>query len=261
MAGVGVQLNVELLGLKEVQDALTKLNGKEQKAQILKAALTKAIEPAFQKLKEITPVGPTGNLRRAIAKKIVVYQKDGNAVGLVGYKRAGKGQSESAAGGKVRSGPDRAFHQYWLERGTKGRDISKPADRPYVRKAHTRKMKSGVVAEVQSHNVARQGGYIASSFNSLGGFEGFVPTPRMPRGQKGQRVETKPGYPNAYFKKSSTPITINPAPAGGRSGQPPLATTFEATKAQMGEILASELRISLEQALSTVIQSASRGVG
>jgi hypothetical protein len=261
MASVGIQLNAEIVGLKEVQQALGQILTKEQKAKFLKAALEKAIAPAVQKLKDITPVGPTGNLRRAITKKVVPYPKDGNAVALVGFKRAAKDASQSAAGGKVRSGPDRARHQYWLELGTKERQISKPADKPYIRKAHTRKMKSGVVAEVQSHSVARQGGYIASSFNSLGGFEGFVPTPRMPRGQKGQRVETKPGYPRAYFKKSSTPITINPTPAGGRSGQPPLATTFEATKAQMGEILARELRLSLEQALSTVIQSASRGIG
>ena len=62
-----------------------------------------------------------------------------------------------------------------------------PANKPYTRKAHRRVMRSGKVVDVSQHEVARQGGYIASSFNQRGPFE-FIQTPRMPRGQGGQRV-------------------------------------------------------------------------
>jgi len=177
------------------------------------------------RLREVSPVGPTGNLKRAVTSKVVEYGLDGVAVGIVGYRRAGRADSSSAAGGSVRAGPDRAFHQWWLERGTKERMVMKPADKPYTRLAHVRRMKSGKTVDVVTHEVKRQGGYIASSYNRLGEFR-MLKTPRMPRGQKGQRVQTEPGTPQAYFKKSSTPISIPAMPVGGSTGRPPLQTAF-----------------------------------
>ena len=97
----------------------------------------------------------------------------------------------------------------------------------------------------------RQGGYIASSYNRLGEFT-VLRTPRLPRGQEGQRVQTDPGYPNAYFKKSKTPITIPPMPVGGFSGRPPLETAFVQMQPRVTEILQRELRLSLEEALSAL---------
>jgi len=212
------------------------------------------------RLREVSPVGPTGNLKRAVTSKVVEYGLDGVAVGIVGYRRAGRADSSSAAGGSVRAGPDRAFHQWWLERGTKERMVMKPADKPYTRLAHVRRMKSGKTVDVVTHEVKRQGGYIASSYNRLGEFR-MLKTPRMPRGQEGQRVQTDPGYPNAYFKKSSTPISIPAMPVGGSTGRPPLQTAFNQTQAQVAEILQRELRLSLEQALATLTRSATGSVG
>ena len=255
MAVGGIQLNAELVGIKELQESLGRIFTPAQKAQILKAALTKAIEPAYQKLKQITPVGPTGNLRRAVTKKVVPYPQDGNAVALVGFKRAGISGSASAAGGSVRAGPDRAFHQWWLEEGTDQRYVGKISNQPYTRRAHQRRMKSGIVAEVSEHVVARgQGGYIASSFNRLGPFK-MVKTDRS-----SGRVQTDPAYPNAFFRKSKTPITIPAMPPGGR-GDPPLKTTFEATRSQIAEILSRELRLSLEQAFNTISSRSSGTIG
>jgi hypothetical protein len=262
MAVGRIDISAELVGLAELQKDIGRVFGERSSPQVLKAALQKAIQPAEAALKEITPLGPTGNLRRAIKAKFVTYRDSGTAVAVLGFRRAARGASESAAGGKVRVGPDRARHQYWLEEGTDARQINKPADKPYTRKAHKRTMKSGLVAQIQAHSVARQGGYIASSFNSLGGWDspGFEQTPRPPRGQKGHRVQTRPGYPNAFFKKSSTPITIPPMPAGGSSGQPPLQTAWDRTKSTVAEILQRELRISLERAISTLSRSATGGV-
>ena len=252
MATIGIELSVEMQGLRELQDALGKtLRDNPAKAKILKSALEKAVLPVELRLREVTPDGPTGNLKRAVASKVVEYGLDGRAVAIVGYKRAGREPSASAAGGTVRAGPDRAFHQWWLENGTRPRLVSKIADKPYTRLGHTRRMKSGKVADVVTHEVKRQGGYIASSYNRLGAFR-TLPTPRLARGQEGQRVQTDPAYPNAFFKKSSRPIEIPPMPIGGSTGRPPLETAFTQTQRQVAEILQRELRLSIEEALSAL---------
>lgn len=258
MATIGIELTAQMEGLRELQDALGRtLKDNPAKTKILAAALDKAVLPVQLRLREVTPLGPTGNLRRAVTSKVVEYGLDGRAVAIVGYQRAGRERSESAAGGTVRAGPDRAFHQWWLENGTQGRQVSKPADKPYTRLGHTRRMKSGKVVDVVTHEVKRQGGYIASSYNRLGPFN-VLRSARLARGQEGQRVQTDPAYPNAFFKKSSTPITIPAMPVGGSTGRPPLATAFQQTRAQVAEILQRELRLSLEEALSALFV---RGVG
>jgi hypothetical protein len=253
-----IELTAQLEGLREIREGISRIFpqtpvGRAARARVLANAIEKALLPAELRLRELTPLGPTGNLKRAVTSKVVEYAQDGNAVGILGYVRAGRERSASAAGGKVRAGPDRAFHQYWLEEGTKERTVTTPADKPYTRKSHKRTMKSGKVTQVQSHAVARQGGYIASSFNSLGGFDGFTPTPRPARGSgTPHRVQTKPGYPNAFFRKSKNPITIPAMPVGGSTGRPPLATAWNQTRPTVAEILTRELRISLEQALSAI---------
>lgn len=254
MAVAGIELTAEIIGLRELQAAIGSVFTPQEKTKILKAALAKAIEPAFQRLKEITPVGPTGNLRRAVAKKIVGYSQDGNAVAIIGFRRAGLSSSESAAGGSVRSGPDRAFHQYWLEEGTKDRQVNTLSNQPYIRKAHQRRMKSGTVAEIREHVVKGQGGYIASSFNRLGPFA--LVKDQTQRG----RVATDPAYPRAFFRKSKTPITIPAMNPGGR-GAPPLKTAWEQTKTTVAEILQRELRITLEQAVSTLSSRSTGTIG
>lgn len=252
MATAGIQISLDQSELQGLQQALGTIFKPADLAPVLEAALEKAVFPAFLRLKETTPVGPTGNLKRAATYKVKKYPSNGNAVAVLGYTQAGSGASASAQGGKVQVGPDRAFHQWWLENGLPQRTVSKLADKPYTRKAHTRTMKSGKVAEVREHQVARQGGYIASSYKSLGEFE-FVPTPRMPRGSgTPQRVQTQPGYDKAFFKKSKDPIVIPPQPPGGKTGRPPLQTAWDQTRVNVASILQSELRISLEKALDAL---------
>lgn len=255
MAVGRISLTAELEGLDTLLANLGKALDNNEKSRVLEKALKKAVVPIKAALERTTPLGPTGNLRNAIDVKVVRYPLDGNAVGVVGFRRSGRQPSSVAAGGTVRVGPDRAFHQWWLEEGTQPRYVGTPADKPYTRKAHQRRMKSGVVADVREHEVARQGGYIASSFNRLGPFK-MQQTPRVPRGGKGQRVLTEPGYPRAFFKKSSTPITI-PAMSPGGSGPPPLRTAFDQTQATVAEILSRELRISLEQIWGNLSMTAS----
>lgn len=259
----GITITIDQKQLRDMTDALGNvLKDNPEKSKRMKEVLEKAVQPAFRRLFETTPVGPTGNLRAARDYKIVQYPLDGVAVAIIGYRRAGREPSASAAGGSVRKGKDRAFHQWWLENGTNERVINKIADKPYRRRAHQRTMKSGVVAMIREHQVARQGGYIASSFNKLGGFEGFVPTPRMPRGSgTPQRVQTRPAYPGAFFKKSSQPIRIPPMLPGGRVGQPPLQTAYDTSRQQVAEILQRELRLTLEEAIQQVALSAQVSAG
>ena len=245
MAVAGIQLSADFTELREIQAALGRLFTPKEKADILKAALEKAIEPLHQKLLQTVRVGPTGNLRRAISKKVVPYRQDGNAVAVVGFRRAGRQRSESAAGGRVRAGRDRAFHQWWLEEGTQQRVITSLSNTKYVRRAHQRRMKSGTVSQVREHDVRGQGGYIASSFNRLGPFK-MVKDPGRPG-----RVITEPPYQRAFFKKSKTPIVL-PAMNPGGNGDPPLKTAWEATRGTVAEILQRELRTSLERAFTTL---------
>jgi hypothetical protein len=255
MATAGIEITAEIAELRELQTAIGRIFTPADKARILEDALKKALTPALVRLRQNTPDGPTGNLKRAAQIKVKAYTASGNAVGLLGYRRAGRGASESAQGGRVRKGPDRAFHQFWLEQGTEDSTIDKLSNTPYARKSHTRRNRSGSVTTVRAHQVSGQNAYYASSFNKLGPFK-IQPTPRPPRGEEGQRVQTTPGYPQAFFKRSSKPIVIKGMRPGGVLGQPPLKTTWEQTSTTVTEILQRELRISLERALSTLTRSA-----
>lgn len=238
----GIEVSAEIVGLRDLQNKLRAAYSKLESARILGEALRDACFRVELRLREVTPEGPTGNLRRAIDTKVREYPLDGNAVGLVGFRKTGGGRSQSAAGGTVRRGPDRAFHQYWLEEGTNDRVIDTLSRTPYLRKSHRRVTRSGTVTQVAEHTVIRgQGGYIASSFNRLGPF-GFSPTER---GTIPQRVQTQPGYPNAFFKKSGTPIRIPPMPVGGSTGRPPLATAWANKRAEVREVLARRINAEL----------------
>lgn len=250
-----IKITIDQQELRNMVDSLGDLFQKpERQASVLVAIMRKAVKPALEKLREVTPEGPTGNLKRAARSKVVTYTKDGVAVGLIGYNRAGQEFAGSAAGGSVRAGPDRAFHQWWIEAGTEQRIVAKLSNTPYSRRAHQRRMRSGTVAEVREHQVRGQNAYIASSFNRLGPFK-MQPTARAPRGIAGQRVQTDPAYPRAFFKKSKNPIVIPPMLPGGRAGRPPVETAFRESQQAVAEILQRELRITLEQAIATITRS------
>jgi len=251
MAVAGVSLSLDTSELLRLQESLGKVFDNQGLADTLADALDKALFPAMRRLRENTPVGPTGNLKRAVNMKIVKYKNSGVAVGLIGYNRAGVGKSSSAAGGTVQAGPDRAFHQWWLEYGTNQRVVAKLSNKPYQRKAHQRTMKSGKVASIKAHQVSGQNAYIASSYNKLGPFT-------MAKGTDG-RVQTDPAYPKAFFRKSKTPIVI-PAMNPGGSGEPPVQKTWREYQGKVAERLTSELRISLERAVEALTYTSTGSV-
>jgi hypothetical protein len=254
MAVAGINLNINFEGLRELQANIKAFFPKKEASEVLGDAIEKAIYPAFLRLGEVTPRGPTLNLRRAVAMKVKKYPRDGGAVGLIGYRRAGAAKSESAQGGEVRAGPDRAFHQWWLEFGTQQRVVSKKSVKPYTRKAHLRRMPSGTTVEVQQHVVQKgQGKYIASSFNRLGPF-------KMVRDLDRNRVQTDPAYPKAFFKASANPIVIPPTPEGGRAGVPPVQTAWDQTQGTVAQYLQKELSMRLSEAWAALRFKASGSI-
>ena len=241
-----ISITVDSTDLKQKTEQLRNLFGQDGRAELaatLEAALEKAIWPAYLRLREVTPVGPTGNLKRAAHYKTVKYPKDGAAVGLIGYRQSPR-ERGTATAGSVRIGKERGFHQWWLEFGTKERVVTKLSDKPYQRKSHTRRMKSGKVATVSAHQVKGQGAVIASSLAARGPFD--------------INADGSKSQPYAFFmkgKKGQGAIRLPAVPPGGRGGRPPVQTAFEQTKNQVAEILRRELSISIEAAISKITQS------
>jgi HK97 gp10 family phage protein len=209
-------------------------------ADYYEKAIRAALQPAKARLMQLTPVGPTGNLRAAIAIKTKRYSKTGNAVGLVGYRVAGRAPAESAAGGTVLvakgKSKDRAFHQGFVEFGTRQRRVDTFSNTPYMRREHLRNGRP-----VRAHMVSGQNAYIASSFRRLGPFA----IRRFGNAASGA-FRTDPPSPKAFFQKSASPIVIRPM-----DRQSPIKRAFSETQGQMAEILRERLTVSLEQALAT----------
>jgi hypothetical protein len=240
----------------ELYDEFKKID-KRIAATCLGAGVKRAMETCLSELKALTPRGPTGNLYRAAHIRTKKYTNTGTGVAVVGYRKAGKAPSRSAGGGKVRKGSDRAFHQFWIEKGTKNRTIDKPADIPYVRsnRETNRKLKRALGAkqakELREKNqfVKRQGGYIASSFNGLGPFK-FTGSRKS---RASGRVTTSPKFPKAFFRKSRTPIDLGPM-----YPQRPIETAWQATKSWVQADMAHEMRASLENAKKIIADRAAR---
>lgn len=251
MAVAGINLSLDASELLRLQASLGKVFDNEGLADTLGDALERALYPAELRLRENTPAGPTGNLKRAVNTKIVRYKKDGNAVGLLGYNRAAREQSkEIAQPGTVRLGPDRAFHQWIVEFGTKQRPIKTIATKPYQRRAHVRRMKSGVAAQVSAHTVAAgQGAMIASSLGSRGPFAIT---------KSGKGIQTPRG---TFFKKGKKgeTLVIEAMQPGGFS-EPPLRKTWREYQGKVATTLTQELRISLERALDALTFSSTGSV-
>jgi hypothetical protein len=250
MAVAGIRLDINTAELTNLRQSIQRFFPNKQTAEILAPIIRKAIKPTVNYLRYITPVGPTGNLKRAVSSKVVTYKQDGVAVGIVGYTRAGSGASSSAAGGSVRAGKDRAFHQGLVEFGTKERKITQAKRRVYARKSPTKpfaRRRNGqwelVMGKGVLHTVEeRTPTYIASSFNKLGPFS-------IAKSVGGDgRVQTDPAYPKAFFRKSKTPIIIPEMPIGGATGMPPLKTAWEQTQSIVADSLRRDLALTLEQA-------------
>lgn len=184
-------VKVEFPELHELRKELRKVPNNIA-AKHLGAAIRKASKPGLNALRaevRANQKGPTGNLRRAITTKIVTYKKTGNAVGMVGFTKAGGGKT-SPTGGSVQKGKDRAFHAGFLEFGTRPR---------YTKKS------------------------IASSYNRLGPFV-LKPPPKRGKFAGSNRVQTTPKLPKAFFKRAPAGQRVY---LGVTQPEKPIATAFK----------------------------------
>lgn len=214
----GIDMKVEFPELRRLQDAFRGFRTSLARKH-MGAAIRRSLKPGVDALKQNTPKGPTGNLRRAIASKVKTYVS-GNAVGLVGFVAAGSGKSASAGGGRVQKGKDRAYHAGFLEFGTKERVIR--------------------------NGSKRSGAPIASSFRTLGPFT-VARIAKRGKFAGAVRVKTKPAYPKAFFKKGPKGgvVSVGHMPVGGRQGGPPVKDAYRESLPSMRSQLAIEMTKSL----------------
>jgi len=83
------------------------------------AAVKAAMKPGVKLLKNETPRGPTGNLKRSVKQVAKMYKRDRRWFGAVGYSATGAKSKIHKDG--FRSGSNLGYHQGLVEFGTKPR--------------------------------------------------------------------------------------------------------------------------------------------
>jgi hypothetical protein len=105
------------------------------------AGVRRSMKPAESALKAITPVGPTGNLRRGIATKAKRYPKSGAAVAIVGFRKPNSKGPPKEGVRRRNKASDKTQHQFLVEYGSQQRFTKSEANRgrmparPIVRQA------------------------------------------------------------------------------------------------------------------------------
>lgn len=210
----GVDVTVAFPELEQIKAAFKTLP-RNIAAKYMGAALNQAIEPGLKLLKTLTPRGPTGNLRKAIRKKVKRYtgsptsrnpaKSPGAAVALAGYVAPPRKKSAELGSN------EKGYHGGFLEFGTKERKTK---------------------------------GYIASSFKRTGPVRVVV-------AKRSGKVSTKPKPPKGFVKavpKGGT-VDLGKFPIGGKGGVPPIKTAFERAQPSIRSAMASELTKALNNAL------------
>ena len=108
---------VQITGVEDLQLQLVRLPGKVGKKYLV-AAMKAAVKPLELELLATTPIGPTGNLRKAVGTRVLGYSS-GVAVGVVGYKRAVSKDTDDNKG----------YHSHLIEFGTNER---RPTKSPFL---------------------------------------------------------------------------------------------------------------------------------
>lgn len=115
-----MSVSIIITGDKELDAKLAALPEKTQK-KYARSALSQGMTIVAKAAKRAAPVGPTGNLRRAIGKRFKRIKQEGITQAKVGInvgKRAKLGTTES---GKTKFAGDSAPHGHLVALGTKPR--------------------------------------------------------------------------------------------------------------------------------------------
>lgn len=205
---MGIEIDIELPTLKEIRIAFRQLPGNIA-AKHMAAALGRAIDPAYKRLKKNTPRGPTGNLKKAVKKRTKRYVRDGAGVALIGYRKPPRGTEI-----EDRKSNELGYHAHLVEKGTRERTTT---------------------------------GRVASSFNTRGAFSIQRMKSRRLRGA----LRTSPKPPKAFLKGtfSGGKVSLGKMRVGGKSGRPPLQTTFAETKSELKAEMQLQLAAGVEKAI------------
>lgn len=111
----GIRLTTDVPGLEAIRETFLSF-GKNYAAKYIASGLKNAAEKGGTReaLKNATPRGRTGNLRRSVAVKTKRYVRQGTGVAIVGYK-SGRKMNEPYDPTKM------GYHQGLVEFGTKQR--------------------------------------------------------------------------------------------------------------------------------------------
>lgn len=112
---VGIRLTINVPGLETIREKFDQLP-KNLSARYMASGLRAAAEQGgtLQALKQLTPRGATGNLKRSVAIKSKSYPRTGVGVAIIGYK---SGRKMNEPYDKTKLG----YHQGLVEFGTKQR--------------------------------------------------------------------------------------------------------------------------------------------
>lgn len=210
----GIDVTIEFPELEQIKAAFKTLP-RNIAAKHMGAALNKSIDPGFRLLKTLTPRGPTGNLRKAIRKKVKRYtgsptsknpaKSPGAAVALAGYVAPPRKKARDAEAN------EKGYHGGFLEFGTKERKTKE---------------------------------YIASSFKRSGAVRVVV-------AKRSGKVTTKPKPPKGFVKAvpKGEVVKLGRFPIGGKGGVPPIKTAFQRSQPSIRAAMNVELTKSLNAAL------------
>jgi hypothetical protein len=198
---------VEFPELRQLQKDLQQYTGHVAK-KYLRSAVRASLKPGVAALKQTTPRGPTGNLRRAVTSKVVIYRSR-TAVGLVGYRVGGAGSKPGK--GSVRKGNNLGYHQGFVEFGTKNR---------------------------------RTKGRIASSFNRLGP---FTMAKSSKTGGRVQTKPKYPKAFFKAAPAGQT-VNLGRMPIGGSTGVSPVKAAYRQSIGAIRGLISKEAARALENA-------------
>lgn len=254
-----ITLTMQYPDLEDLRQEFRKLP-KTLAARYMEPAVRQAITPGLQKLRQITPRGPTGNLKKSVRKKTKKYVKDGTAIGLVGYT-VGRGA--------------KGYHQGFLEFGTKERQTKgrvasslrypkgDPRGNFTIINSYT-KTRQGRRAGVRAdRTAARAAKLFSSSLGSstkareLAGRAVGLRQQQSALQAAGRKLKTRPRPPKAFFKSAPAGqrVQLGRMKVGGSLGKPPVKTAFESSRVAMLAILREQLSAQLELAAVAQIKS------
>ncbi len=105
---MAMQLGMTVDGVEDLLRRMSQLPPSIQK-KYLGAAIRKASEGEVKEVRQLTPRGPTGNLKRSVGFMVDKKKRAVTTTGVLGYRRGG--------GSKSKLG----YHAWWIENGVKDR--------------------------------------------------------------------------------------------------------------------------------------------